>query len=126
MDTSALVKLVVAERESGALAAAVRDVRLLSSALTVTELRRAVLRRPQAPVQRVEHLLAVLVLAAVDRRVLDLAGRLDPPELRSLDAVHLATALDLGARIAAVVTYDLRLAQAARDAGLAVESPGAA
>jgi predicted nucleic acid-binding protein len=53
----------------------------------------------------------------------DLAGTLDPPELRSLDALHLATALELGDEIDALVTYDRRLADAARAHGLRVESP---
>lgn len=99
---------------------------MLSSELTVTELRRAGGRRSATFAQRIDDLLTVLALVPVDRRVLDLAGRLEPTELYPLDAVHLATALDLGARVAALVTYDHRLAQAARDSGLAVESPGAA
>ncbi len=48
---------------------------------------------------------------------------LDPPELRSLDAVHLATALDLGRDLDGFVTYDDRLARAAQDAGIATFAP---
>ena len=57
--------------------------------------------------------------------ILSRAARLEPPALRTLDAVHLASALELGADLEAFVTYDARLAAAARGAGLTVVSPGA-
>lgn len=62
-------------------------------------------------------------LVRVGAAVLDGAGHQPPPQLRSLDAIHLATALALGPRLDAVVVYDTRLAEAARAAGLAVEAP---
>lgn len=120
------MKLVVAEAESAALGAALSGVRLVSSELTVTELRRAVLRRPPAPLGLADLVLQTLVLLPVDRAVLDRAATLLPVALRSLDAVHLATALSLGSAVDDVLTYDHRMAEAARTAGLAVASPGAA
>ena len=59
----------------------------------------------------------------VDDAVLDGAAAIDPAELRSLDAVHLATALGIGERLDGVVTYDARLREAADLAGLTVLMP---
>jgi predicted nucleic acid-binding protein len=59
----------------------------------------------------------------VSDRVLTIAGKLPPDDLRSLDAIHLATAQQLGDSMARLVTYDERLAEAARSAGLAVATP---
>ena len=68
-------------------------------------------------------MLAAMNLLAVDDDLLDAAALLEPQTLRSLDAVHLASALSIGDALVAVVTYDRRLADAARGAGLAVLSP---
>ena len=57
--------------------------------------------------------------------VFDLAARLGPAHLRSLDALHLASALELGSDLQAIVTYDKRLAEAALLNAIAVVSPGA-
>lgn len=62
-------------------------------------------------------------LARVSDRVLLAAGALAPAEMRSLDAIHLATALELGSDLARVITYDLRMASAAKNLGLTVASP---
>lgn len=123
MDTSALVRLIVREPESDPLRAALgamNEVRLVASALVRTELRRAVLRwsvddaELRAAATATAHdVLDGVDLLAMTPEVLDLAGRLDPPELRSLDAIHLATAVQLGAELDALVTYDARLAAAA-------------
>jgi len=67
--------------------------------------------------------LARLYLAPLTVPLLDTAGRLDPPLLRTLDAVHLATALSLTARLGTVVTYDRRMTEAAQHLGLPVASP---
>ncbi len=123
-DTSALAKLVLAEPESPALriylAAHSAPV---SSALALTELVRAARRlRPglEAPAQRLtEH----IILVEVDRDVLTRAAAVGPPEIRTLDAIHLATALLLGAELEALVTYDVRMVEAARASGMRVESP---
>lgn len=138
LDTSALTKLVVGERETEALRAFLsthKRGRLVSSALVRTELQRAVLRfadrgdvthaQAQAAAQEAAALLRRLDLVRLGAAVLDSAGRQPPPLLRSLDAIHLATALALGHRLDAVVAYDERLAGASRDAGLAVHAPSA-
>jgi predicted nucleic acid-binding protein len=62
-------------------------------------------------------------LLAIDEEVLSRASVLGPPVMRSLDAIHLASALTLGRELDAVVTYDRRLASAAEQVGLRVESP---
>ncbi len=133
-----MTKLVVHERETEALRAFLSTHergRLVSSALVRTELRRAVLRfadrgdvtpaQAQAAAQEAVALLRRLDLVRLGAAVLDRAGRRPPAQLRSLDAIHLATALALGPRLDAVVAYDDRLASASRDAGLAVQAPSA-
>lgn len=122
LDSSAVVKLVVVEPETAALNGHLeaRPVRL-SSALVRTEVIRAV--RPHGPdaLQRAWAVLDRLDLLAVDRVVLDSAGMLDPSTLRSLDAIHLASALRL--RTGELVTYDRRLAEAGRAVGLVSVTP---
>lgn len=63
-------------------------------------------------------------LVRADHSVLDRAARLQPPALRSLDAIHLASALELDEALSAFVTYDRQLERAAAAAGLSVETPG--
>jgi uncharacterized protein len=64
-----------------------------------------------------------LTLIRVDEDILDRAARLPPATLRTLDAIHLASALALGEALGSVVTYDVRLGEAAREAGLDVVAP---
>lgn len=64
-----------------------------------------------------------LVVIELERRIGEAAAAVDPATLRSLDAIHLATALSLGAELDAFVTYDARLADAARAAGITVVAP---
>ena len=128
LDTSALVKLVVAEPETAALRAWWREQggTPVASDLVRTELMRAVRRAvPEAAVQA-HAVLDALVLLQVSSRVLDVAGRLEPATLRSLDAIHLATALELGDELEGVVTYDDRLAEAAVAYGVSVVMPSSA
>ena len=124
-DTSALAKLVVEERESAALEDAIRSElggspRAIST-IAVTELRRLGIRvgADVAAVQAVVNLFQVLTLT---EGVLQLAGRLPYRHLGTLDAIHVSTALAVGAT--AVVTYDLRMIEAAQGEGLTVLSPG--
>jgi uncharacterized protein len=126
LDASALVKLVVLEPESGALVTFLgpRPDRL-SSALLLTEIPRA-LRRAQftgTARRRAQRLLARLALVDVDRRILSGAAALESPELRTLDAIHLATALAVRENLAGIVTYDRRLAAAAERLDLEVFAP---
>lgn len=126
LDTSALVKLLVRERETDTLRSWLstrQDSRRVTSALARTELRRAVLRREPALLPAADDLLSRLSLVRVDDVVLDAAGVLAPAGLRSLDALHLASALQLGP-LHALVTFDERMADGARRLGLRVEAPG--
>lgn len=124
LDSSAIVKLVVRERESAALRQHLRRRRaLVSSALARTEVARAVLSLGDAFVRRAAEVLSRVELIRVSDRVLADAGNLLPEDVRSLDALHLATAALLGATLRQVVTYDGRMADAARAFGLPVVSP---
>jgi predicted nucleic acid-binding protein len=125
LDSSAIVKLAVAEPESAALRAYLRRRRpLVSSALSRTEVARALLPLGRDAVQRGGQVLRRLELVRVSDRILELAGMLLPPELRSLDAIHLGTAQQLGASLSRLVTYDERMAAAGDAMGWPVESPG--
>jgi hypothetical protein len=124
LDSSALVKLVMKEPQTAALRRFLSHRRdLASSALARTEVIRAV--RPLGPeaVRRARALLRRIDLVRMDDALLDAAAILDPPPLRSLDAIHLAAALALGEDLELVVTYDLRMQRATADLGLAVSAP---
>lgn len=124
LDSSAIVKLAVRERESEALRAFLRRRRpLVSSALARTEVLRALMPLGERGLKRGSEVLARIELVKVSDRILDDAGRLLPESLRSLDAIHLATAKLLGPELAALVTYDERLGQAASAEGWRVEVP---
>lgn len=130
LDTSALVKLVRVERESTDLADWLDDrteLRWITSTLAEVELPRALIRAGQP-----NALAAVpAVLARLDRFEMDsviraTAAAFQDPALRSLDAIHLATA-DVAASVstlAAFVTYDSRLSDAARGLKMPAVAPG--
>lgn len=125
VDTSALVKLVRIEAETVQLRSTLTGHALGSCQLILTELHRAVARYADVEGRaRVDDLLESVELVALDRSLLTLAGRLPPPRLRSLDAIHLAAVTILGEQMRAIVTYDLRMAAAARGHGFEVWSPG--
>jgi predicted nucleic acid-binding protein len=127
LDTSAFVKLVREERETPALQAFLHErpgVALVSSALLMVETRRAVLRQDPGVLGRADLLLTRIDQVGITRAVLEAASRLPDPALRSLDAIHLATALQLGDDLDAVVTYDGRFAAAAERQHLPVATPG--
>jgi predicted nucleic acid-binding protein len=124
LDSSALVKLAVREPESAALRRYLRRRRpLVTSALARTEVIRALLPLGGEAVRRGHDVLARVDQVRVNDRVLDAAGAMLPVELRSLDAIHLATAQQLGADLARVVTYDARMAAAAKHLRLTVARP---
>jgi uncharacterized protein len=124
LDSSAIVKLVVREPESAALRRYLRRRRpLVSSALVRPEVCRALLPLGTDAVRRGEEVLRALELARVSDAVLADAGRLLPVELRSLDAIHLATARRLGENLFRLVTYDERMGAAARRLGFSVSTP---
>jgi uncharacterized protein len=130
-DSSALVKLVRREDESGALRTYVEGADLVSSELALTEIPRAIRRAvaidPALPLDlllgHAGELLDAIALRPVDRALLAGAGALAEPALRALDAIHVASAADLNP-IDAFVTYDERRAAAARLAGLRTMAPG--
>lgn len=125
LDTSALVKLVVAEAETFALQAWLRAAPRtpVSSDLARTELMRAVRRVAPDRVLRARMVLDSVTILQVTTAMFEEAGRLDPTLLRNLDAVHLAAAVALGDDLDGVVTYDERMAGAAEVNGLAVLAP---
>lgn len=126
LDSSALVKLVVLEPESAPLRAFLRThVLRMSSALAEVEVPRALRRAGYGAAEhrRAIEMLARIALVDIDRQILRSAAALGPPGLRSLDAIHLATALSVSQDLAGIVTYDERLSVAAGDAGVAVWAP---
>jgi uncharacterized protein len=128
LDSCALVKLVSPAPETVALERYLRehaDQRHVASALVRTEVRRA-LRRIEAPAKLLgtaDKLLAAVITISLGDDLLDAAGQLAEPGLRSLDAIHLATAQSLGSALTAFVTYDRRLLNAADRAGLPTAAP---
>jgi predicted nucleic acid-binding protein len=124
LDSSAIVKLIVKEQESAALSRYLRGRQaLISSALARTEVKRAVLHLGADAVQRADEALNRIDLVRLNNAVLNAAGVMKPEELRSLDAIHLATAALLEGTLSDLVTYDSRMATAARAHGWAVTAP---
>lgn len=126
LDSSALVKLVIAEAETSALEADLAErTGLLASGLAALECRRAVRRvSGNRQLGNVDEMLAAVVLMDITPALLETAAELDPPLLRSLDAIHVATALAANDPNLEVITYDDRLAAAAAANGLRVVRPG--
>jgi predicted nucleic acid-binding protein len=124
LDSSALVKLVIDEPESGALREALTArPRHLSSVLCLIELPRAVRRANSEREHLVQDLVAGLTLIELDWNTVTVAAQLEPPALRTLDAIHLASVLSVSPLKPTMITYDHRLADAAIAAGLVVEAP---
>ena len=125
IDTSALVKLVVREPETDSLrdwlAETPRDP--VTCDLARTELLRAVRRVAPDLLVQARMVLDLVTITDVTTAVFETAGRLDPAILRTLDAIHVAAALDLGDDLEGMVTYDERLAQAAEQNGIRVTAP---
>ena len=92
--------------------------------LVQTELLRAARKLTPAHVQVAREVLGSIQLIRLGERIFEQAGLLDPTSSRSLDAIHLASALDLSHDLKGIITYDARLAQAALLRGVAVMSPG--
>ena len=125
VDSSALAKLVVAEPETSALRRHLRSRRMASSELAVVELARVEKTAGPAQVPRAtaRGVLAEVDLVSLSRELLERAAELTSRRVRSLDAIHLATALAVEPE--ELVAYDRRLLDAAAEAGLTVASPGA-
>ena len=129
LDTSALVKIIRPEPETADLRAwldAQHEQLLATSALAEVELPRALRRIGESErLPEVAELLADLLIIEIDEQVRSTAAGLPEPLLRSLDAIHIASAYQLQPDLAAIVTYDTRMA-AAVDPAIPVASPGAA
>ncbi len=124
LDSSALVKLVVAEPETEALRRYIKDYpRLTSCALAHVEVIRRAAVRGEQTTTNARRLLRSIALVAMDEPLLEAAAQLSPPTLRALDAIHVAAAMSLGSDLASFVTYDRRMQEAARALGLPVEAP---
>jgi predicted nucleic acid-binding protein len=124
LDSSAFVKLITLEAETQALVAYLRRWSVaVSATLMRTEALRAATRASPASVLAVRRALRDMAFIDLGRDLLDQAGTLTPPGLRSLDAVHVAAALSLGDDLDELVTYDARMAAAAAASGLMVASP---
>lgn len=123
LDTSAFLKLVRRERHTSALRRFLAGRRVLSSDLLRTEALRAARRQGATSVERAGEMLTRLTIIRCDIPVFEAAGTLDPPQLRSLDALHLAAALELGDDLAGVVTYDQRLAEGCEQLAIHTAAP---
>ena len=126
LDTSALTKLVLPETETVALTIWLtnrKQLARLSSEIVHVELVRAVLRTAPTAHAEVRQLLENLRTIPLTPALLAHAGTMPPPPLRSLDAIHLASALQLADHLTAFIAYDHRLADAAEAVGLPVVSP---
>jgi predicted nucleic acid-binding protein len=123
LDTSAFLKSVWEEPESAALTAAIADKATVSSALLTVETRRSTLRVNSGMLPRADLLLDDVIQVEVSAAVLESASRLPGPHLRTLDAIHLATALLIRDDIETVITYDGRLREAAEAHGLPTAAP---
>lgn len=126
LDTSALVKLVFEETESGALAQWLgerRELPRISSELSTTELIRTCRRRDEGAVTTARQVLAGLDMLPMASDLIEQAALGRPAGLRSLDAVHLASAISVQADLTSFVGYDARLLEAAAGAGLEVSAP---
>ena len=126
LDSAAVVKLVHAEPESAALRGWL-DERAengwISSVLTEIESFRALARYAPESVARLPAVLDQIDLIDLDQRIRTLAQTIRPATVRSLDAIHLGTALTVRPVLTSFVTYDKRLLDAAQAAGLPIDSP---
>jgi hypothetical protein len=126
LDSSALVKLIIKEAETAALRswlAARTKLPRVSSDLVLVEVPRAIMRSTPTALLAAHHLVSRVQKVTLTPSLLTAAAALQPPALRSLDAVHLASALAVRADLTAFVAYDDRLHDAALSAGLPTEQP---
>jgi len=126
LDSAAVVKLVHAEPESAALRNWLdkrAEVQWISSVLTEIESFRALARYASAAVSRLPAVLDQIDLIDLDQPIRMLAQTVTPATVRSLDAIHLGTALRARPSLTSFVTYDKRLLDAAQAAGLPIDAP---
>jgi uncharacterized protein len=126
LDSAAVVKLAHAEPESAALRSWLderAEAQWISSVLTEIESFRALARYAPEAVSRLPAVLDQIDLIDLDQPIRMLARTVTPATVRSLDAIHLGTALHVRTALTSFVTYDKRLLDAAQAAGLAIDSP---
>ncbi|WP_219415017.1 type II toxin-antitoxin system VapC family toxin [Pseudonocardia nigra] len=123
LDTSAFLKTVWQEPESAALSRAIGDKPTVSSALLAVEARRSTLRVAADQLPRTDLMLADVNQIELTPALLESASRLPDPMLRSLDAIHLATALLIREEVDVLLSYDQRLLDAAAEHGLPTAAP---
>jgi predicted nucleic acid-binding protein len=123
LDTSAFLKTVWHETESDALSELIGGRPTVSSTLLAVEARRSTIRVATELLPRTDLLLGAVEKVALTDVILESAGLLPDPTLRTLGAIHLATALLIREDIEALLTYDDRLAAAARSHGIEVAAP---
>lgn len=129
LDTSVMLKLVIEEHESAALAEWIekhQETPLVTSDLTRVELLRAVMRREPTALLLAQQRMSRLHRIPLNDEVLTLASTSPPPLLRSLDAIHLASAQRFRDSLTAFVVYDRRLFDAAAEAGFPAVAPSPA
>ena len=126
LDSAAVVKLAHAEPESAALRGWLderAETGWISSVLTEIESFRALARYAPATASRLPAVLDQIDLIDLDQRIRRLVRTVMPTTVRSLDAIHLGTALHVRPSMTSFVTYDKRLLDAAQAAGLPIDSP---
>jgi predicted nucleic acid-binding protein len=126
LDTSAAAKLVHPEAESAALAVYLAErlaTPLVSSALLYPELVRAVSRHRPELARRAVALVQRIMTVPLAGDIVTSAATIGNPAIRTLDALHLATAVTIASELQAFVTYDKRLGDAATEVGLTVAAP---
>ncbi len=123
VDTSAFLKLIVAEEFSDLTRHRLQRSAGWSSTLLDVEAHRAA-RRLALPASLVADALEHLTLVTIDDTTVTAARSVGSADLRALDAIHLATAIELGDDLEGLVTFDRRLAEAAADRGMTVLTPG--
>lgn len=126
LDSAAVVKLVHAEPESAALRGWLderAETPWITSVLTEIETFRALARYAPEAVSRLPAVLDQIDLIDLDQHIRTMARTVTPATVRSLDAIHLGTAMRFRSSLTSFVTYDKRLLDAARAAGLPIDSP---
>ena len=118
------MKLVVEEPETISLLNLLEgDPHQITSAIVEVEVLRAVRRAVPELLAHAQDVVSQIAVLEVSELIRARAARLEPTTLRSLDAIHLATALEVGDDLDGLVTYDVRMAQAAENLGLRVLAP---
>lgn len=124
LDSSAIAKLVVREPGSDALRRRLEVFdRPVTSTLSAVEVTRAAARRAERVLGRASEVLTGIRMLQMDEGIVRAAGRLSPASLRSLDAIHIASALAFDDDLTCLITYDCRMAEAAEWHDIVVETP---